>query len=82
VTQTVSDRAGERFSGFIVPVSDILYSDTESLGNLGNGYVGNPRIGKCTYPTIMWKMTGIPQTDSGFLFGNLNATNPTISVKS
>ena len=82
-TINVSQRDGGRFSGFVVPVSDILYSNTEPISQLnGKGYVGNPRIGKCTYPTVMWKMTGIPQNDSGFLYGNLNGTNPTISLKS
>jgi hypothetical protein len=47
----------------------------------GFGYVGNPRIGKCTYPTVMWKFTGVPNGDAGFLYGNLNGTNPTIALK-
>ena len=80
-TINVSQRDGGRFSGFVVPVSDILYSNTEPIAT-NRGYVGNPRIGKCTYPTVMWKMVGIPQADSSFLYGNLNGTNPTISVKS
>ena len=81
-TLNVSQRDGDRFSGFVVPVSDILYSNTEPItSDPGRGYVGNPRIGKCTYPTVMWKMTAIPQGDSAFLYGNLNSTNPTITVK-
>jgi hypothetical protein len=81
-TLNVSQRDGDRFSGFVVPVSDILYSNTEpaSTSN-GFGYVGNPRIGKCTYPTVMWKFTGVPNGDAGFLYGNLNGTNPTIALK-
>tara|TARA_R100000951_G_scaffold80619_1_gene68418 strand:- start:3079 stop:5574 length:2496 start_codon:yes stop_codon:yes gene_type:complete len=81
-TLNVSQRDGDRFSGFVVPVSDILYSNTEpaSTSN-GFGYVGNPRIGKCTYPTVMWKITGVPNEDAGFLYGNLNGTNPVISLK-
>ena len=80
---TVSERGGERFSGFVVPVGDILYSNTAviSSGN-GLGYVGNPRIGKCTYPTVMWSISGIPNDDATHLYGNLNGTNPTITLKS
>ena len=84
-TLTVSKRGGERFSGFVVPVHDILYPDYLNNAPISNtnglGYVGNPRIGKCTYPTIMWTFTGIPQNDIPFLYGNLNGTNPTISIK-
>jgi hypothetical protein len=104
-TTTISERGGDRFSSFLVPVQDILYSNTspiQSLTNIGAGqtpgsnpgagvlagsiggsgyYVGNPRIGKCTYPTIMWSFTGIPSTDTAYLYGNLNQSNPTISLK-
>ncbi len=83
-TRTVSltARDGERFSGFVVPVSDILYSNTDPISNsAGRGYVGNPRIGKCTYPTVMWQITAIPKEDSEFFYGNLNSTNPTINIK-
>jgi hypothetical protein len=79
----VSDRAGERFSSFVVPVSDILTANTDPVGQgAGEGYVGNPRIGKCTYPTIMWSITGVPINTSNYFYGNLNSTNPTISLKS
>tara|TARA_A100001391_G_scaffold60712_2_gene37865 strand:- start:3328 stop:5781 length:2454 start_codon:yes stop_codon:yes gene_type:complete len=83
---TVSERGGERFSGFIVPVGDILYSNTTSItdnrtSSRRQGYEGNPRVGKCTYPTVMWKITGVPEDDSSFLYGNLNGTNPTITLK-
>jgi hypothetical protein len=79
---TISQRDGERFSGFVVPVGDILYSNTEPIaaGN-SKGYVGNPRIGKCTYPTVMWSLTGIYLSDAPYLYGNLNGTNPTITLK-
>jgi len=81
-TITTSERDGERFSGFIVPVTDILTSNTNSIaGGARSGYVGNPRIGKCTYPTVMWSMLGIPLDESSYLYGNLNDTNPTISLK-
>lgn len=81
-TLNLTERGGERFSGFVVPVSDILYSNTDPISNAGGrGYVGNPRIGKCTYPTVSWKMTAVPRDDSEFFYGNLNNTNPTITLK-
>jgi hypothetical protein len=82
-TLNVSERGGNRFSGFVVPVADILYSNTSPVSDTSRGgYVGNPRIGKCTYPTVMWSMTGVPVEDAPFLYGNLNGTNPTITLKS
>ena len=74
---------GSLFSGFSVLTNDILYSNTAPVatGKAGRGYVGNPRVGKCTYPTVMWKMTGFTQEDAGFLYGNLNQVNPTIDIK-
>jgi len=59
-TKGVSERDGGRYSGFIVPVSDLITSNPApiSIGGPG-GYEGNPRVGKCTYPTIMWTMTGV-----------------------
>jgi len=79
---TLSQRDGGRFSGFIVPVGDILYSNTAPIDSSNRlGYVGNPRIGKCTYPTVMWSISGIPNEDATYLYGNLNGTNPTITLK-
>ena len=81
-TLSVSERGGGRFSSFIVPVDDILTSNTTPISELnGLGYTGNPRVGKCTYPTVTWKMVGIPTSDSQYLYGNLNTTNPTITLK-
>ena len=78
----VSDRGGERFSGFAVLVGDLLYSNTAPVGaSYPGGYVGNPRIGKCTYPTVMWNITGVPNADVLYLYRNLNGTNPTITLK-
>ena len=75
---TVNNRGTGLFSGFIVPVGDILYSDIDPLTR---GFLGNPRVAKCTYPTIMWSIEGVPVRDSQFLYGNLNQTNPTIVLK-
>lgn len=79
-TYTVSQRDGEDWSGFVVPVDDILRADTTSMG-AGFGYTGNPRIGKCTYPTVMWTVEGVPLEDGQYLYGNLNGTDPIITLK-
>ena len=84
-TAGVSERDGGRFSGFIVPVSDLLTSNTNpiSIGGPG-GYAGNPRVGKCTYPTIMWNMIGIPDNDAAYFNGgnaNMQQTDPLIVLK-
>ena len=82
---SVANRGGNGFSCFVVPVSDILYSNPNPIGPTVNsraGYYGNPRIGKCTYPTIMWTFTGVPTTDSqNYLYGNLNETGTVINLK-
>ena len=82
-TMTVSERGGERFSGFVFPVHDMLVSNTNPISNTnGLGYVGNPRVGKCTYPTVMFSIQGVPVNNSAFLYGNLNGTDPQISLQS
>jgi hypothetical protein len=82
----VTFRDGEEMGCFAVPVQDILASNTSPIGAgpNDNGYTGNPRIGKCTYPTIMWTFTGIPVADSAYFYGNLNQSSPApvISLKS
>jgi len=77
---TTIQRGGGRFSGWIVPTAEILYSNdavlvSNSSDNAPKGYRGMPRIGKCTLPTVMWKMTGISEEDRDFLYGNLTAAN-------
>ena len=73
---------GDLFAGFTVLTDDILYSNMNPASpSTTYGYEGNPRVGRCIYPTVMWKMTGYTTGDSGFLYGNLNGTSPTISVK-
>jgi len=75
-TVTASERGGERFSSFIVPVEDILNSNPNPYSSgLFNGYTGNPRVGKCTYPTITWSMKAISQADAPYFYGNLNTNN-------
>ena len=82
-TTNMSDRAGGRFSCFVVPVADLLTANTNPVSSSNaDGYVGNPRIGKCTYPTIMFSLIGTPVADNSFLYGNLGGTNPVITLKS
>ena len=87
-TVKVSDRgdADARFAGFMVPVSEILYDDESPVISLQNGsetgYIGNPRMGKCSLPTIMWKLTGIPSNDAAHHYTNLNGpTPPTVILR-
>ncbi len=74
---TASERGGERFSAFAVPVDDILTSNPNPQRTTGtfDGYLGNPRIGKCTYPTVTWSMKAVSQSDASFFYGNLNTNN-------
>ena len=73
------ERDGQRFSSFIVPVRDILYSDTNPQAEC-SGFLGNVRVGKCTYPTVKWKMTAISQTGAAYHYANLNSANPVITL--
>jgi hypothetical protein len=77
VTVTASERGGERFSSFVVPVEEILRSNPnpQPTSERFNGYLGNPRIGKCTYPTITWSMKAVSQGDAPYFYGNLNTNN-------
>jgi len=82
-TLNMSDRAGGRFSCFVVPVGDLLTANTNPISSSNaDGYVGNPRIGKCTYPTMMFSLIGTPVADNPYLYGNLGGTNPVITLKS
>jgi len=74
------NRSGDMFSAFTVPVAKILYSNTTSIGSSIHGYNGNPRIGLCTYPTIQWKLLGIPQGDIQYFKTDLSVNN-TILLK-
>lgn len=86
-TTEVIQRDGARFSSFLVPVQAILYPGTDDpIGeNPENtrefGYLGNPRAGLCTYPTVMWSVTALPQAASQFLYASLNSPNPIIDLK-
>jgi hypothetical protein len=79
----VISRGDSKFTGgFAVPVSPLLYDDAAPvLNGAGIGYQGSPRIGVCAYPTVSWRMTGIPFSEGAYHYGNLNGTNPTITLK-
>jgi len=80
INVSISNRGLNKYSAFVVPVDDILYTNAQTpVDSLG--YAGNPRIGICTYPTVMWSLEGVPLADKNFLYGNLNSTNPTITLK-
>jgi len=75
-TERTSTYASEAYAGgFIVPVESILEADTNkmipSFDGRG-GYAGNPRVGKCSLPTVMWKMTAVGTDDAPYLYTNLN----------
>ena len=83
----VSERGGERFSAFLTMTEDILGSNPAPFGqssfnaaNFYEGYLGNPRVGKCTYPTITWKLNAISADGAPFFYGNLNTTDPVIQL--
>ena len=79
-----SGTASESYAGgFLVPVKDILESNPNkmlpSLDGRG-GYIGNPRVGKCSLPTVMWQMTAVGVDDAAFLYTNLGGIDPTITL--
>lgn len=81
---TISERGGDRFSSVIVPVDSILYSNINPITTFNTKighYEGNPRVGLCTYPTIMWTFTGITSSDAQFFYSDLNTTSPRITLK-
>lgn len=78
----VNNRESENFASFLVLVRDILTSETAAETECGAGFLGNVRVGKCTYPTIKWKLTAIPRDGAGdFHYTNLNSENPTITLQ-
>jgi hypothetical protein len=75
-----SERGGQRFSNFLVMTDDILKSNQDPQRRSGSipvslGYRGNPRVGKCTYPTVSWSMKAINSEDRPFFAGNLGFSN-------
>ena len=60
----------------MVPVENVIESDMSDDNTSSNtGFEGNPNMGLCTLPTIMWTMTGIPATQVQYLHGNLKQSN-------
>ena len=79
---TVSNRSGGRFSNFLVPVNSFLYSSDDPYGTApGNGYLGNPRMGICTYPTMMYSIRAIPTNAADFLYGSIPSIAPGVDAE-
>ena len=76
---TISARNGGRFSAFVVPVEEVLTSNPEPYSATpGQGYLGNPRMGLCTYPTVQWEFKGVTEETSEWHYGDLNQFNDSI----
>ena len=67
-----------KFAGFLVITEEVRKRDFSTIGNIG--FEGNPRALMCTYPTIMWNLTGVSEGAKDYHYGNLNGTNPTINL--
>ena len=79
---TVSNRSGGRFSNFLVPVNSFLYSSDDPYGTApGNGYLGNPRMGICTYPTMMYSIRAIPTNAADYLYGSIPSIAPGVDAE-
>jgi len=60
----------------MVPVEMVIEADMADDNTTDmTGFVGNPSMGVCTLPTVMWTMTGIPNTQVQYLHGNLKESN-------
>ena len=71
----------EKFSSFLVPVEELIDGSFEDdNSNPHQGFDGNPFMGLCTIPTIMWTMTGVPVSQTQYLHGNLKQTS-TVNLK-
>jgi hypothetical protein len=76
-----------RLAGFSVVTEDIELSNPTAIpltpGSNGRaGYTGNPRMGKCALPTVMWSLTGISNNGSSFFYPNLGAGSGPITLDS
>jgi len=81
-TVTASARAGDRFSSFVVVTKAMQAANDNAIRTQNNiyGYRGNPRVGRCTYPTITWSMKAIDGGNRQFHYGTLNGFEPTITL--
>ena len=81
-TLTVTDRSNDRFSSFVVLNGDLESSNTTNINTENDifGYRGNPRVGRCTYPSITWSLKAIDQGNRQFHYGTLNGFEPTITL--
>tara|TARA_R100000951_G_scaffold65649_2_gene55387 strand:- start:5253 stop:7850 length:2598 start_codon:yes stop_codon:yes gene_type:complete len=81
-TVTASARGGDRFSSFVVLTQATQSANDAAIRTQNDifGYRGNPRVGRCTYPTITWSMKAIDGGNRQFHYGTLNGNEPTISL--
>ena len=84
---TIFRQAGNKVSKYIVPVQAIL-DDNAALHQTNYDNTANQDahpthnwVGRCTYPTIAWTITGIPNTSNQYFYPNLNDTDPVITLK-
>lgn len=75
----VLDRSNQRFASFLVGVDSIIDSNP-TAANDTYGYYGNPRFGRCTYPSIMWTLTGVPNSKAAFNYGKIDEINSNITL--
>ena len=84
-----TERGGERFSSFLVMTEDLLranedpqFPQVEDVGpyRMHQGYDGNPRVGKCTYPTVTWSMKAITEADLTYHYATLQPGFSTIAL--
>ena len=67
-------RSGHWFAGFGV-MTDAIFEKKPNLTK----YTGEPAVGVAIYPTVMFKITGIP--NSYEIYNNLGSVNPTMALK-
>jgi len=56
------------WGAFVVPVQDMLEMGQNIIGSSSypgrKGYWGNPRLGRCSLPTVQWTLTKVDSTES------------------
>ena len=71
----------ERFAAWIVPIQNMLEQDMDPVTDEKNvGYLGNPRVGKCTLPSVSWTMTAITADAENRNHRDLNTDDQVIDL--
>ena len=73
---------GARFAAWVVPVQNMLEQNMERIApeRTWGGYLGNPRIGKCTLPSVSWILKAVTNGASNRNHRNLNGENSVIEL--